>query len=403
MHIRPYILTRWLLAVALMMSLMVCQAALNQPQEQVRYDSQHSVIDVDLFISSTCPHCHQADDFLSELSIKHTWLKIHRHVINEDKTQLELFYQKLQAFHVNDFSVPTIMFCDSRWVGFKDAETTGKGLLRALNFCHHQIETEGALTEVTRNTLRQWSGTSASNMKLDINQPTSLLERIVISALMEAISPCSLFCILMFLSFLWLYPDSRRVRFYVGTLFIAILAVMHTSQFVLTTAYQQWFLYVRWVSLLSGVSLIAFVIQYYRAQARPERQLSMAWIVPVMLLGVATAYSFQQTCDFSVGALFQQWLQTQTLTLPAFYFCQMTYLLFYVLPLIVVLGFYLIFNVHPRKILPASACLILLLMGVLLFVYPDGLSNLIASCVVLVASVLMSWRYTKYSNMGTPE
>lgn len=386
-------LTRGLLFFVFLFNLMFCYAAPQQSNAWFTRDAGSVVINVDLFISSTCPHCHKADDFLRELTEKNSWLKISRHVINEEKPQLELFYQKLQLFHSNDFSVPTIMFCDSRWVGFSDSETTGKGLLRALRYCYHQVKAEGSLTETTRNTLRQWSATNASNLKVELNKPAPFLARIVISALMEAISPCSMFCLWMFLAFLWLYPDSRRVRFYLGLLFIMTLGVMHTFQFVFTSAYQQWMLSMRWVALLSGAALIAYVLQYYHTQWRSGPQRSMFWILPVMLLGVATVYSYQQTCEFSVGALFQQWLNTQTLTSPAFYFCQLTYLVFYLLPLSCLLVFYLIFNVHPRKLLPISGCFMLAAMGVLLLAYPDGLSSFSISCVIIIAALFVAWRH----------
>ncbi len=389
--------TRWLVYFVLFFNMVLSHAA-PQSDEWFSHDASGGVVlNVDLFISSTCPHCHKADDFFRDLSEKNLWIKTNRHVIDIEKPQLKLFYQKLQAFHSNDFSVPAIMFCDSRWVGFLDSETTGKGLLRALTFCHHQVEKDGALTEVTRNTLRQWSASNQSNLKMEIKQPASLLASIVSSALMEAISPCSLFCLLMFLSFLWLYPDRREVRFYLGLMFILTLGALHTAQFVFTNAYQQWMLYLRWVSWISGVALLAFVVQYYNAQRRSGRQRSIFWIVPVLLLGVATVYSYQQTCDFSVGAMFQQWLQTKTLTSAAYYFCQLTYLVVYLLPLVLLLIFYLIFNVHPRKILPVSACLMLAAMGVLLLAYPSALSILAMSGVVFIAALFVGWRYSNYS------
>lgn len=387
-------LTKSLFFFALFLKLLICYAAPPQQQsnEWFSHDAAGVVIKVDLFISSTCPHCHKANAFLSELTVKHKWLKVSRHVINEEKSQLELFYQKLQLFHSNDFSVPTVMFCDSRWVGFSDSDTTGKGLLRALSYCYHQVEKEGSLTEVTRNTLRQWSATNSSNVKLEMNKPVSLLERIVISGLMEAVSPCSLFCLLMFLSFLWLYPDCRRARFYLGLLFILALGIMHTAQFVFTDIYQQWMLSLRWISLLTGFVLIAYVVQYYRVQWRSGLQRSALWTIPVILLGVATAYSYQQTCNFSVGALFQQWLNTQTMTPSAYAFCQLTYLVFYLLPLGCLFVFYLIFNVHPRRLLPVIGCLMLAAVGVLLLVYPEGLSSFNLSCVALFAVLFVAWR-----------
>lgn len=114
-------------------------------------------ITVNMFMSSQCPHCHKASDFFADLEKKQPWLKINRHVINESNQSLKTFYEYLQHFLSNDFAVPQFFFCDSRWVGFINDESTGVTLFEAMNFCRDSIKRQGNLTENTVKVLREKS------------------------------------------------------------------------------------------------------------------------------------------------------------------------------------------------------------------------------------------------------
>jgi glutaredoxin len=124
---------------------------------------QHVILNVELFISSTCPYCHKADVFFKEIEPSTPWLHVHRHLINEDKSALDLFNQFLTDQNARDFSVPSIFFCNSRWLGFDSEQTTGNDLLKALAYCKNDIEKEGRLTDETIITLRQWANANGFN------------------------------------------------------------------------------------------------------------------------------------------------------------------------------------------------------------------------------------------------
>lgn len=394
-RIKLRLLAKWLFYCVIIFNACVSYA---NPEDTSMWFSQNNargvILNVDLFISSVCPHCYKADAFFHEIENSTPWIKVRRHVINDDKMALQLFYQKLKQFDSSDFSAPTIIFCNSRWVGFENSETTGKGLLHALNYCHQQIEQDGALTQRTINIVRQWSGTSKVDAKLVINQPTSPLERIVITALVEAFTPCSLFCFCVFLAFLWMYPERRWVQFFLSAVFLLALGIVHTAQFVFTEQYQHVLSQLPWYFWSAIGALILFVaFQYAKAKWSSGVQRSVLWFLPVLVLSVITVYARQQVCAFSVGAVFQQWIQTQPLTQAAYYFYQFTYLCFYLLPLTLLLGFYLAFGVHPRRILPVSGCLMLMITGLVMLIYPDGLASSGLSAIVLIVSLFLGWYY----------
>lgn len=369
----------------------VASRAASQNSEWYSKDAKSGVVlNVDIFMSSTCPHCHKAEDFFTAIMANISWLKLNKHLINEDKSQLLLFSEKLQQFHSFDFSVPTMMFCGSRWVGFGEPETTGKMLLKALTFCHQKIEQDGQLTEVTQNTLKQWSATGRTDLTLKVDPSISILERLMISGLAEAFTPCSLFCTMLLFAVFWSFPDSRRQRFYMGLMFILLLGGMHTWQFVLTHAYQYWMMNLRLMTIPAAVMLMTYLVRQ-----RGDNPLSSYWMTPLMLLVIPTVYAYQQTCEFNIGILFQQWLQMQTMTSAAYYFCELTYLFFYLIPLCVVWLFYLIFNVHPRQHLPIAANLIFVSIAVLLLAYPSALASRAISAIVFISALFVSWYYVR--------
>lgn len=100
-----------------------------------RSSSSPPSIQVDLFMSSTCPHCHKASEFFDALQKQIPWLVVHKHVINLDKSALTLFAARLKDIGSNNFAVPAMFFCKQYWVGFDTDKTTGKKLTAALQRC----------------------------------------------------------------------------------------------------------------------------------------------------------------------------------------------------------------------------------------------------------------------------
>ena len=125
------------------------------------YHKENIQLRVDLFLSSTCPHCLAANQFFHQLESKKKWLSVHRYYVNQDKAALDRFNDLIQAqqITINAFAVPAIFFCDSRWLGFDNENNSGHQLLKSLNYCHQQLVASGKLTPTTVNAIRK-SGVS---------------------------------------------------------------------------------------------------------------------------------------------------------------------------------------------------------------------------------------------------
>src|SRR3990167_8779536 len=132
----------------------VKQSADREGQGWFTQDAQHKQdvqLRVDLFLSTTCPHCRAADRFFRQLETKKAWLAVHRYYINEDKVGLDRLNDLViaQKIKITPFAVPAIFFCDARWLGFDSANKTGKEILNGLTYCHNQLIATGKLTPMT--------------------------------------------------------------------------------------------------------------------------------------------------------------------------------------------------------------------------------------------------------------
>lgn len=354
--------------------------------------SDEVILNVDLYESSTCPHCLKAESFFSELSTSTQGISLHKHVINKDKEALNAFFQQLQHFHSNNFSVPTIVFCNSRWLGFDSADTTGKVLVKALRYCQQRIKEEGVLSKATEQTLQKWSATGPLDIQIEMSSISfATIERVVVTAFVDAFSPCSLFCFFVFLSFIWMHPKWKMVQFVLGGAFILTLGLLHYIQLNVYDGYQLIQKYQSWPSALSGAALLVYAYYYRKFCKSEEMSISWKWAVPLVIICTAMVFVQQQVCEWNVGVVFSQWLQTQTLTPAATYLYQFTYLILYLFSMALLLGFYLLLGVHSQAILSFTGWILLMIIGVLLLFYPKGLSYLGWSCAALAIAFAAGW------------
>ncbi|QMT60800.1 thioredoxin family protein [Legionella sp. PC997] len=338
-----------------------------------------AIIKVEMFLSTTCPHCQKADAFFHEMEKKYPDLQVQRYYINQDKDSLGRFYQLLSAQQMDDFAVPSIFFCNSRWVGFASADTTGKDLLQAINYCKKQIEHKGELTIETVNTLRHLA--NANRFITGIVEKPSRLQFTTTIALMDSFAPCAFFCFAGFLAFL-LIETQRKSQITAAFLFASSVAIVHYFQQVYPSAFFELLPWMRIPAVLLGLMTIYFVRQYYKKQY-PKT----LYFVLAFFLGLITTI-YQQTCVMNWSTIFEQWLNDQHLPSGQASMYQLLYQGVYILPLLLILLIYFLLCrikrfAASRTRLATIGLLFLLAIAVSLVVYPFVLSNLGISIVLL--------------------
>lgn len=338
-----------------------------------------ATVNVQLFLSSTCPHCLKAEDFFNHIAARYPQMHIQWNFINKDKNALLRFNQLLSDQQMNDFSVPSIYICGSRWIGFGSAETTGKDLLHAIDYCQQQIEKNGTLTTSTVDTLRHWANANEFDMD-KVEQPPALIY-ILITALTDAVAPCSFFCFAGFLAFIFVERD-RKNQWIAGLLFIIAVLISHYFQQVHTSIFYQILPWLRIPAAVLGLMALYYVVQRYKQHADRKLYFSLAFLMGL----IVTAY--QQTCIMNWAYVFEQWLDNQHLTSVDHAIYQVLYQAFYTLQLVLTLIIYLaLLKVkrfaawQPR--LQSTGLLFISTIAVCLVIYPSLLANFALSLLIL--------------------
>ncbi len=352
--------------------------------------NKQATIAVELFLSSTCSHCHKADDFFKSIEQSNPWLKVHRHVINNDKQALILFSQLLNQLGLKDFSVPSMFFCNSRWSGFATSQTSGRDLLQALKYCKQHIEKKGELTQNTSTVLQQQAN---SNKGVQIKEPSSIKTTLYIAAI-NLMYSCSIFCIMTFLSILFLQPN-RKDQLLLGLLFIITLSLMHFFQQRHMGIYFTLLPWMRIPAALIGLLSVQVARLHYQNQVTVFLSYATTFLLALMI-GL-----YQQTCSTNWFYLFEQWLTQHHFDAVQTAFYATLYHFTYVLPLLLVLILYL-FLVNAKRLrafknrLRPLGMLFFVTIGCILIAYPFALSYLYTSYFILLLLPICAWLINRF-------
>ena len=339
-----------------------------------------TVLNVALFLSSTCGHCHKADEFFQKIEPTHPWLHVTRYTVDKDKKALTQFNQFLMEQHMSDFAVPSVFFCNSRWVGFATAETTGKNLLDALNYCKQQIEKKSELATVTVEVLRLKANANLFDSGMTEN-PT-VIKYLTTIALMDAFNPCALFCLGGFFAILFL-QDHRKGQIICGALYLLALGTVHFIQQTYPNTFFELLPWLRGPAALIGVFIFYLARQYYKEKSVPALFFSLAFLLALII------QAYQQTCLMNWSYIFQQWLYNQHLSNQTVGLYELAYQSMYLVPLAVTLVLYVILMqmkhfIRFKPQLNTMGLLYLMAVGLFLIIYPAALANLLLSLFVIL-------------------
>ncbi|OGV51415.1 MAG: hypothetical protein A3F46_05880 [Legionellales bacterium RIFCSPHIGHO2_12_FULL_42_9] len=356
------------------------QVSLENNGNQVWFtqNSQHKhdvQLRVDLFLSTTCPHCRAANHFFHQLETKKPWLSVHRYYINKDKVALDRLNDLViaQQIKINPFAVPAIFFCDARWLGFDNTHNIEKEILKELSYCHKQIVATGLLTPMTVNAIRK-AGVSEWYQSNIVGNP-SWSELIVTLAGFDVLMSCSLLGFLVMFAFLFLIPK-KNLRLVFGGLFLFCVGLIHYLQQVYTAFFYELIQGVRWPAVGVGLLLLGFIISCYCKKIDCLKlTCTLKGVVQgvVMLLSVALVYSYYQGCLPNYSLVFQHYLVAHTLTTERQFVYTLLYQIVYLLALALLLVIALIGSarvIKYQQVLRKLVCLVLLFSALFLIIYP---------------------------------
>jgi glutaredoxin len=360
-------------------------------------DSETGVkINVELFLSSTCPHCQKTAAFFERNSVVYPWLQIKANYINQDKEALAWFSQYLAMLNANDFSVPSVFFCGSRWVGYNSDETTGIDLVKALSYCKQQIEQQGTLSSATISTLQRWANANFFNAGIP-EKPTTT-HYFIATLLLDILGSCALFSMAGFLAILFT-QQTKAHQCIAGFLFIIAVGIAHYVEQAYVSQFFHLLPVIRILSILIGLIGLYWVFCYYK-----DRLIRSSAVFIWVFLWAFCVYSYQQLCLMNWSYMFEQWLSNQSWSNGYKGLIQALYQFLYMMPSIIFLLIFLLiqktsFFASSKNKLKTIGTLYIFSISLCLTLYPDLLTNQILSWAVLLGMAVLGWFFNKFNKV----
>lgn len=292
-----------LLCVFMMLAISGLNFAQN-PETWYTENADHTIqLNVVLFMSSTCPHCHKANDFFTKLE-NEKQIKVERYYINKELSALTLFNHYLRADDSNNFSVPAIFFCDSHWVGYGDDAHSGKALLKAMALCRAEIIKQGKLGASTVQGLKKMAAASRLEAGINVEAQQSPFFMPLMAAI-DALNPCS-FILVFVLALFFIQAKGGEGRQLVAVIYLPLLATVHYLQQTQLFLFYRYYPFLLWPIRLIGLFLIVFAIG--KIMQRKATLLTQSLIAALCALVLQIQ---QQGCVPNIALIYKEWLSAQ--------------------------------------------------------------------------------------------
>ncbi|MHB1319520.1 MAG: thioredoxin family protein [Anaerolineae bacterium] len=207
-------------------------AGVARPAEA--HETEEGSIPIYFFWGDGCPHCAEEEPFLDDLAVRYPGVVIEDFEVWYDNGNRELFTAMASAFGTEPGGVPTTFIGDRYWVGFSDAIGAEIEAYVAANI---EVGVRDAGADIIPGhggdganevTPEPQTGNSLRLPLLgEINLAgQSLTLSTAIIAFIDGFNPCSLWVLSILLA-MTLHTGSRRQVLIVGTVFLAVTALVY--------------------------------------------------------------------------------------------------------------------------------------------------------------------------------
>ena len=373
-----------------------------------------------LFWSMTCPHCHRALRVLDELAEKLPWLDVHHFELSDPAT-VRTYQAFAKAFDIEAAYVPAFFYCGQTYNGYSDDQTTGTYLRDTLKACYAELQANaGASADPTRqpsNTAPQQPISAPLIGEID---PTSLSLPVMTILLggLDAFNPCAFF-VLLFLLSLMVHVRKRSHMAIIGGTFVLFSGLLY---FLFMAAWLNVFLIVGHLAIMTTVAgLIAVAIGTVNVKdyvwfkrgvslsiperAKPGLFQRMRGLVatsnlPSILIGTMTlalaANAYELLCTAGFPMVFTRILTLNELSPATHYLYLALYNVVYILPLLAIVVVFVVtlgarkLSEEEGRVLKLLSCLMMFGLGTVPLVTPELLSQPLIAIVLIGAALIVT-------------
>jgi len=373
-------------------------------------------LDVNIFVSNTCPHCAELKNFLTSIENNYDYLNINYYEVSSVENQ-ELFYDLTQSHGFQPQGVPTTFIGDQYFVGYSSQmndEIIGIIENAKIEVNDINLDQDNNLQDINQNSSQTFNIPLIG--KID-GSSVSLPLLTIILGFLDGFNPCAFFVLLFLLSML-VYAKNKKRMLIIGLTFIFFSGLIY---FLFMSAWLNFFKVTQNISIVTTIAgIIALVIaiinikdffafkkgitlsvsdDHRKNLITKMRGLLKAESMTSMMIGTIvlaiTANIYELLCTAGFPMVFTKILVLNQLSNVSYYSYLLFYNLMYVLPLLVIVLIFT-YTLGARKLSQSRGESLKLLSGMMMLslggmlVFSPGLLNNIFSAigVILIALIL---------------
>lgn len=366
-------------------------------------------VDIDFFYSKTCPHCKVASDFLKEISLKDSDIKIERHEVGKkDSFELLLsYYDKYNVEEEYQGGVPVIFIEDYYFVGFQKGYSEQK-IEETIDALINNKEIEmsnsssGNVSEIKREVILPFIGT------IDAEKTSPLIFSIVFGIL-DGFNACAM-AALAFLLAVLIGMGDRKKLILIGGIFILVSGIVY---YLFIGAWLNIFLLLPHMDIITyiiGIIIIVFGVlvlkeffngvicklceidpkkENWFSKTQKKLMLKMQQLInskkpTILIIGavilIATGINLiELVCSFGLPVAFTKILTSYNVSSASYYFYLLIYVFFYMLDdLIIFLIAVFTFNLAQEsekyiRVAKFISGVLLIVLGIIIIFFPNVL------------------------------
>lgn len=368
------------------------------------------------FYAENCPHCKEEKPFLEQLQQRHPQLEVIIHDVWQDRNDLRLMRELAEAHGIDLVSTPLTAVGEQVWIGYTAdiAASIEAAVARCLQRgCRDPLDFSAAAEVVAEEDF----STAVAGSPVDPDRYSLPIFTLIIG-LLDSFNPCAFF-VLLFLLSLMVHARSRRQMFLVGGTFVCFSGLIY---FLFMAAWLNIFLLTSQLPLITLIAgLVAVFIGAVNVKdffffkqglslslpehAKPHlfermRNLLKGERLGPVLLGTTVlavvANSYELLCTAGFPMVFTRVLTLRELPVWQYYAYLVLYNLVYVLPLVLIVGFFTLtlgshkLSEREGRVLKLLSGAMMLTLGGILLGNPLLLHNLYATVALMAAALLAS-------------
>jgi glutaredoxin len=391
------------------------------PELALAQSDVNTTVEAYVFVSKTCPHCAQLEEYLNEIKDDYPYLEVNIYEVTESEENRELLTEMAAQHGIQVQGVPTYFIGGDNFVGY--APYMNQDILAAINSTYEEL-TANSTTNQTGNHSNNQSNinqTEPNNVKIplfgNIDATTFSLPLITfIVGFVDGFNPCAFFVLLFLLSML-VHARSKKRMLIIGLTFIFFSGLIY---FLFMSAWLNFFMItenVKYITLAAGIvalfiasidikDFFAFkkgvslsisdrqrksLFSKMRSLLKAESLVSM--LIGTVALAV-TANLYELLCTVGLPMVFTKILVLNELSTVSYYLYLLFYNIVYILPLLTIVLVFT-YTLGSKKLsqsqgeaLKLLSGMMMLALGSLLVFAPEYLTNVaVAIGVILLAIV----------------